>query len=169
MQHVQGAHRHPLSTAMVLASSNRRHSHVQPILSQTHNPGNRCTMSRGEFSAHLRPVTPVPSLSTVVLSGVEILRQFSIPSSRNTKRTCLWWCGTPIELSLSTPLFYQDTLLASPSHHLLPSTLFPIRTFSAIAFRASTDLHVASEEQIVHMHTKENVTCFVLKHTRMTN
>ena len=80
---------------------NRRHSEDQPILSQTHNPCNRCTMSRGGFSAHLRPVTPVPSLSTVVLSGVKTLRQFSIHSSRNIKRTCLWWCGTPIHLSLS--------------------------------------------------------------------
>ena len=97
-----------------------------------------------------------PSFSTVTLSGVEILRQFSMPNSRNNARTCLRSRRTLQVRSRPIPLFYRDGRLSSPIN------IVPTHTHSAIVSSATSDLHVV-------LCTANRPHCLMLKHPWVTD
>ena len=95
VQHVWRSSSPSLGIAMVLASSTAATPKSSRSWARytTRATAARCFVASSALTSgrSLRS----PSSSTVALSGVDILRQFSIPSSGNNERTCLRSGRTP--------------------------------------------------------------------------
>ena len=101
---------------------NCRHSHIQSILGQAHNPCNSCSMFRGEFSSHLRTVTPI---SFLLHSGTQWRGNTSTVLHMPTHATMT---ARVFDLAVlhfhSIPEFYRGRQLSSPNHYLFNKCFF---------------------------------------------
>ena len=116
----------------------------------THATAARCFVANSALSSgrSLRS----PSFSTVALSGVDTLRQVSIPNSRNHECTCLRSGRTPRRFA--TLQYYNEidgffsTLFPNP---------YPFRNCFFSQYQIFT---WSCAQQIVHMHTKRKCLVF---------
>ena len=111
-----------------------------------------------------------PSFSTVAQSGVEILRQFSNPNSRNDERTCLR-SGRTLKPVLAP--FQCSTEIDSFLHHVIivsHQQWSPIHTFSTIVSSATSDRRVEPKYWVLCRRLLESwrrfrVSCSLLPKT----